>query len=69
MDKLPLVVEGGQLQQLQPGQTLDLRVISEPELETAQLLRLLVLYLVEQGFADLPAPLLLSLDTLRREAL
>ena len=61
MKKYPLVFNGT-LQQLQAGDTLHPSSISEVDLQVFQLLKLLVFYLVEEGFEDIPAPLLTLLE-------
>lgn len=61
--KLPLVVNEGELQQIQRHQEIDENVLPEQinDKDTRKLLRTLIMYLVDEGF-DLPEELIEDLE-------
>jgi hypothetical protein len=61
--KKPLVIENGQLQQIQSGQEVDDDTLPyNKEDHTRKLLRMLIAYMVAQGFDDMPEDLLAELE-------
>jgi hypothetical protein len=59
-DVRPLVLEEGLLQRMQPWHTIDEDTLPPKIDETRMLVRLLVVYLCEQGFGDIPEALLID---------